>query len=155
MGAMNEFLQLLDTPEIRELYRNIDQRWNDRAERLNARLRDASLPVQLANMSSIWTVCYTRPSRYNWMLQYYLRAEGLALSWIGSGRLIFSLNYSDSDFEAVADRFVAAARAMEQDGWWWCEWLATNRSIKRSILKEMIAHRLSRLRDYRGPTLRN
>ena len=23
---------------------------------------------------------YTVPSRYNWMLQYYLRAEGLALS---------------------------------------------------------------------------
>jgi len=101
--------------------------------------------VQVANMSSIWTVCYTRPSRYNWMLQYYLRAEGLALSWIGTGRLIFSLNYSDSDFEAVADRFVAAARAMERDGWWWCNPSATNRSIKRDILKEMIAHRFARL----------
>ena len=50
--------------------------------------------MQVANLSSIWTVCYTRPSRYNWMLQYYLRAEGLALSWIGTGRLIFSLNYT-------------------------------------------------------------
>ena len=40
------------------------------------------------------------------MLQYYLRAEGLALSWIGTGRLIFSLNYTDADFEAVAERFV-------------------------------------------------
>ena len=65
-------------------------------------------------MSSIWTVCYTRPSRYNWMLQYYLRAEGLALSWVGTGRLIFSLNYTDADFDAVADRFVAAAQAMQQ-----------------------------------------
>ena len=43
------------------------------------------------------------------MLQYYLRAEGLALSWVGTGRLIFSLNYTDADFDAVADRFVAAA----------------------------------------------
>ena len=65
-------------------------------------------------MSSIWTVCYTQPSRYNWMLQYYLRAEGLALSWIGTGRLIFSLNYTDADFAAVADRFVAAAKAMQR-----------------------------------------
>jgi len=145
MGAMNEFLQLLDTPEVCELYRNLDERWNDRAKRLNMRLREESLPVQVANMSSIWTVCYTKPSRYNWMLQYYLRAEGLALSWIGTGRLIFSLNYSDSDFEAVADRFVAAARAMERDGWWWCNPSATNRSIKRDILKEMIAHRFARL----------
>jgi glutamate-1-semialdehyde 2,1-aminomutase len=152
MGAMNEFLQLLDTPEVGELYRNLDERWNDRAERLNTRLREESLPAEVANMSSIWTVCYTKPSRYNWMLQYYLRAEGLALSWIGTGRLIFSLNYSDSDFEAVADRFVAAARAMERDGWWWCNPSATNRSIKRDILKEMIAHRFGGRRE--NPALR-
>ena len=50
--------------------------WNGRAQRLNAMLCDAGMPVQVANLSSIWTVCYTRPSRYNWMLQYYLRAEG-------------------------------------------------------------------------------
>jgi glutamate-1-semialdehyde 2,1-aminomutase len=153
MGAMNEFLQLLDTPEIRELYRNLDARWNTRAERLNKRLREESLPLQVANMSSIWTVCYTRPSRYNWMLQYYLRAEGLALSWIGTGRLIFSLNYSDNDFEVVADRFVAAARTMAQDGWWWCNPSVTNRSIKRDIIKEMIAHRFSMLREHPRPPL--
>ena len=45
------------------------------------------------------------------MLQYYLRAEGLALSWVGTGRLIFSLNYTDADFAEVAERFVAAAAA--------------------------------------------
>ena len=155
MGAMNEFLQLLDTPEIHELYRNLDARWNERAERLNKRLCEESLPVQVANMSSIWTVCYTRPSRYNWMLQYYLRTEGLALSWIGTGRLIFSLNYSDSDFEAVANRFVAAARAMEQDGWWWRNPSTTNQSIKRDVIKEMIVHRFSTLRDHLRPTLGN
>jgi glutamate-1-semialdehyde 2,1-aminomutase len=77
------------------------------------------------------------------MLQYYLRAEGLALSWIGTGRLIFSLNYSDADFAAVADRFVAAAKAMRDDGWFWSAAAATNKSIRRRILREMIAHRLS------------
>jgi glutamate-1-semialdehyde 2,1-aminomutase len=59
---------------------------------LNRRLEDAALPVRVANLSSIWTVNYAVPSRYNWMLQFYLRAEGLALSWVGTGRLIFSLN---------------------------------------------------------------
>ena len=111
MGAMHEFLQRLDTQPVRVLYRNLDEVWNGRAEWLNRRLREEGLPVQVASLSSIWTVCYTQPSRYNWMLQYYLRAEGLALSWVGTGRLIFSLNYTDADFEAVADRFVAAARA--------------------------------------------
>jgi len=151
MAAMNEFLRYLETPRARELYRDLDQTWNARAQRLNGRLREEALPVEVANMSSIWTVRYLRPSRYNWMLQYYLRAEGLALSWIGTGRLIFSLNYTEADFQAVADRFVAAARSMQQDGWWWHDPAATNTSIKRRILKEMIAHRLYPKRDCAQP----
>ena len=151
MAAMNEFLRYLETPAARELYRDLDRIWNERAQQLNQRLREEALGVAVANMSSIWTVCYLRPSRYNWMLQYYLRAEGLALSWIGTGRLIFSLNYTEADFQAVAERFVAAARAMQQDGWWWHDPAATNTSIKRRILKEMIAHRLSAKRAWAQP----
>jgi glutamate-1-semialdehyde 2,1-aminomutase len=90
-------------------------------------------------MQSIWTVLYTEPSRYNWMLQFYLRAHGLALSWVGTGRFIFSLNYSDADFEQVLQRFVAAAKDMQQDGWWWTDPTQTNKTIRRSILKEMWA----------------
>jgi glutamate-1-semialdehyde 2,1-aminomutase len=82
------------------------------------------------------------------MLQFYLRAEGLALSWIGTGRLIFSLNCTEADFEAVAERFVAAAKSMRQDGWWWSGAGTSNKSIKRRILWEMIAHRFRDLRDH-------
>jgi glutamate-1-semialdehyde 2,1-aminomutase len=141
MAAMDEFLRFIETDEARALYRDLDGVWNERAGQLDARLREAGLPVQVANMSSIWTVLYTQAGRYNWMLQYYLRAEGLALSWVGSGRLIFSLNYTAADFAAVADRFVAAAKAMNEDGWFWRNPAATNKSIKRTILKEMLAHR--------------
>jgi glutamate-1-semialdehyde 2,1-aminomutase len=142
MAAMNEFLRHLQTPQGQAIYRSLDHIWNARARGLNERLRAEALPVEVANMSSIWTVCYQQPSRYNWMLQYYLRAEGLALSWIGTGRLIFSLDYSEADFAGVADRFVAAAKAMHQDGWWWRHPALTNKSIKRAILKEMIVQRL-------------
>jgi glutamate-1-semialdehyde 2,1-aminomutase len=146
MGAMHEFLVRLDAPEMRALYGNLDETWNGRARLLNRRLEERGLPVRVANMSSIWVVCYTQPSRYNWMLQYYLRAEGLALSWIGTGRLIFSLDYSEQDFQAVVDRFVAAAEAMQADGWWWADPVPGKIPIKRQILMEMLAHRLSRLR---------
>jgi glutamate-1-semialdehyde 2,1-aminomutase len=143
MGAMYEFLQRMEKPDIRALYDNLDEIWNERAHGLNQRLRDEDLPVQVVNMSSIWTVIYTQPSRYNWMLQYYLRGEGLALSWIGTGRLIFSLNYTNEEFQAVADRFVGAVRTMHQDGWWWADASAQATPIKRQILREMLSQVLT------------
>ena len=141
MAAMDEFLHRIEAPELRRLYQGLDQTWNGRAERLNARLRGEGLPVQVANLSTIWTVNYTQPSRYNWMLQFYLRAQGLQLSWVGTGRFIFSLDYTDADFEAVAERFLGAARAMKADGFWWSTPALTNKAIKRRILREMIRHR--------------
>ncbi len=144
MGAMCEFLERLDTPEILACYRELDALWDGRAARLNERLREAGVGVRVANLSSVWTVCYLHPSRYHWMFQYYLRAEDLALSWVGTGRLIFSLNYTDEDFAAVADRFVTAARRMQQDGWWWRNEALTNKAIRRRVLLEMLRTRLHR-----------
>ncbi len=57
MAAMNEFLRRLEEPAIAELYRDLDEIWDRRAASLNSRLRDADLPVQVANLSSIWTIC--------------------------------------------------------------------------------------------------
>ena len=144
MGAMSAFLDRLESPAVLALYRDLDATWDGRATRLNGLLAEAGLPVRVANMSTVWTVLYTKPSRYNWMLQFYLRAEGLALSWVGTGRLIFSLAYDDAAFEAVAARFVEAARAMQADGWWECG-AATDKAIRRAILREVAAIRLGRL----------
>jgi glutamate-1-semialdehyde 2,1-aminomutase len=144
MTAMDEFLGRLASPNFRSIYDGLDELWNKRAAQLNDLLTAGGLPVRVANLSSIWTVHYTEPSRYNWMLQYYLRAEGLALSWVGTGRLIFSLNYTEADFAEVTKRFVAAAEKMKHDGWWWHEATLTNRKIRRQILKEMIASRFGR-----------
>ena len=139
MGAMNAFMRRLDDADVASLYNGLDVTWDARANSLNQRLRDAGVPVQVANMSSVWTVTYTQPACYNWLLQHYLRLEGLALSWVGTGRIIFSLNFSDADFEQVAQRFVKAALAMQADGWWWLDTAASNKTIKRRVLREMLA----------------
>ena len=142
MGAMDAFLRHMETPRARAAYTGLDETWNARAEGLNARLEAGDLPVRLTNLGTIWTVWFTQASRYHWMLQFYLKAQGLALSWVGSGRLIFSLAFDDAAFEEVADRFVAAAHAMEADGWWWQPEGGLGKTLKRRLVSEVIRHRL-------------
>ena len=144
MAAMDEFLSRLASENFRAVYNGLDDIWDGRAQKLNEALAAEGLPVQVANLSSIWMVNYTTPSRYNWMLQYYLRAEGLALSWVGTGRFIFSLNYTDADFAEVMQRFVAAASKMKEDGWWWHDAAMTNKTIRRQIMREMLASAFGR-----------
>jgi len=141
MAAMNEFLRRIDEPDIRESYDKLDEQWNSRVEILNSRFESNDLPVRIVNFSSVWTILYTVPSRYNWMFQFYLRAEGLALSWIGTGRIIMSHNFSEEEFEVVMQRMVKAAQTMKNDAWWWHDGSLTNKSIKKQVFREMLASR--------------
>lgn len=141
MAAMNEFLRFALTDEFANDIDAADTLWNERRLHLNDELSERNLPVRVHNLSSIWILTYTAVSRYNWMFQYYLRAEGLSLSWVGTGRLIFSHNYDDNNFEAVVKRFVKAAETMLADGWWEPVPEASNKTIRRQVLKELITTR--------------
>jgi glutamate-1-semialdehyde 2,1-aminomutase len=134
---MQVFLERLATPEVQAMYKDLDATWEGRAAQLNQGLEGAGLPVRVGAMSTVWAVGFTQASRYHWMLPYYLREQGLALSWVGTGRLIFSLNYGDAEFDEVARRFVAGCQAMQADGWWWQQEGQTKKSIQRRILREM------------------
>jgi glutamate-1-semialdehyde 2,1-aminomutase len=139
MGAMNVFLKSLDKPEVQAMYAVASQTWTGRQTLLNDKLRAAGVPVRVAGMETVWSVLYESPSRYHWLLQYYLRAQGVALSWVGSGRMIFSFNFNDAAFDDFAHRFVQAAQAMQADGWWWMPEGQTGKTIRRQVLKEMLA----------------
>jgi glutamate-1-semialdehyde 2,1-aminomutase len=144
MGAMNEFLQRLETPAIQAIYRDADATWNARARALNAALEQADAPARIANLGSVWSVWYAEPGRYHWMFQYYLRAHGLALSWVGTGRFIFTLAYTAGEYAEVERRFLAAAREMQADGWWWRPPGLDARVIRRSLVRELLRARWSR-----------
>ncbi len=107
-------------------------------------MEDAGAPVRVAHLQTVWTILYTKPAAYNWMLQYYLRAEGLALSWVGTGRLIFSLDIDDALFAEIVRRFAAAANAMVADGWWDTPEGLTDKALRRAVLKQAVRARLGR-----------
>lgn len=138
MGAMNVFLERLETPAICAAYDGQDARWNDRKAAFNARMEAEGLPLRAANLASIWTLFYTTPSRYNWMLQFYLREQGLALSWVGTGRLIFPVDMTSDTFALVLERVVAACKSMRAGGWWSDTVMESNRDIRRSVLREAL-----------------
>jgi glutamate-1-semialdehyde 2,1-aminomutase len=166
MCAMNEFLRRLDEPgpdgvlPLRDHYPAELARWARRFATLNDRLTGAGVPLRVVHLGSIATVLFTVPSRYNWLLQFYLRASGLQVSWVGTGRLIFSHDYTESDFEEVCARFCAAATMMRDAGWWWEAPALTNRSIHRQITRELLSavwgrRRLPRTRTDARPRARS
>ena len=144
LAAMQAFLKRIDQPEIQSLYTALDETWQRRAAQLNRALSDADLPVQARHLSSIFTLNYQKPSRYNWMFQFYLNAEGLMLPWVGTGRFIFSLNYSEADYTEVVKRIVRAGKRMDADGWWWLPEGATQKSVSREVLLELVKARFQR-----------
>jgi glutamate-1-semialdehyde 2,1-aminomutase len=137
MGAMHEFLRHLEDPGVQRQLGEADGLWNQRASQLNAQLEAAELPLRVASLGSVWTICFPSPSRYHWMLQYYLRAEGIALSWVGTGRFIFSLDYTASEFDEVCQRITAAAARMREDGWWWQPPGDARKVLRGQLLREM------------------
>jgi glutamate-1-semialdehyde 2,1-aminomutase len=139
MGAMNVFLKRIQTAEIQTVYQQSEDLWNNRVAHFNQRLQAENLPLKISNIHSILSVSYTLPSRYNWMLQFYLKNHGIELSWTGTGRLIMSFSFSDDDFNDVVACFVFAAQQMQQDSWWWQSPQLTNKAIKRQFLSDMLS----------------
>ena len=85
----------------------------------NTQLADAALPLRVVHLGTIWTVLFNEPGRYNWLLQYYLRAKGITLSWVGTGRCLASMDFSRGRLRArCSSAIVEAAREMRRDGWW-------------------------------------
>ncbi len=141
MAAMHGFLEHVTAPGWAESARAELTTWDERAAALNARLEEARLPVRVHNLASVWLLAYTQPGRYHWLLQYYLRAEGLSLSWVGTGRFIFSHDYTDQQFAAVAGGIARAAERMRDGGWWTMPEGLTDAGIRRRVVRELLAAR--------------
>jgi glutamate-1-semialdehyde 2,1-aminomutase len=146
MAAMSAFLDEATSPACRELYDRQEAIWTARVARFNEAFQAAGYPVRFHALQSIWSVSYASPSRYHWMFQFYLRDAGLALSWVGTGRFIFSLNYTEQDMDDVLQRMLRAAKRMQDDGWWWHRPGATTKDLRRAVTREVGGQWLKPLR---------
>lgn len=140
IGAMAQFLHWLDMPATKTLYDTMEKKTQDFIGSTNEKLIEANLPLRVDSLTTVWTVLFKQPGRYHWMFQYYLRAEGIALSWVGTGRCLFSLDFSDDQFEQVQTALLNAGRKMMDDGWWWDggEEKLTGKAIQNRMTKEVL-----------------
>jgi glutamate-1-semialdehyde 2,1-aminomutase len=140
MGSMNEFLRWVTTPATESLYADMNDRCARWVRATNRQLAEESLPLRVEHLATVWTVVFTEPGRYNWLLQYYLRAEGITLSWVGTGRCLSNMAMTDKDYDELRDRLVAAARAMRADGWWLSsdDYPGRETTMRVRLIREMI-----------------
>ena len=139
MGAMNEFLRWVVEPATGGLYDEMNERCTQWVRGTNRALVEAALPIRVVHLGTVWTVLFTEPGRYNWLLQYYLRAEGVSMSWVGTGRCLSSMDFTEKDYEALQTKLLSAAHAMNADGWWprAAENPGRERRMRRQLIREV------------------
>lgn len=133
MSCMNAFLKWLEKEETVKSYDVMHANIDKFIKETNDDLAKNGYPVQLTNWFSVWSIMYTQEGRYHWMLQYYMRDQGINLSWVGSGRLLFSLDWKQEDYSRLRERFLAACKEMKNGGWW----EPPTSNIKMSLAKEI------------------
>jgi glutamate-1-semialdehyde 2,1-aminomutase len=140
MGAMKEFLRWLVEPATAALYEDTNRRCAGWVQATNRELAEGALPLRVVHLGTIWTVLFTEPGRYNWLLQYYFRAEGVTMSWVGTGRCLISMDFTSDDYAALQAKLVQAARRMKDDGWWPSAELQPGRetSMRRRLAWDMV-----------------
>jgi glutamate-1-semialdehyde 2,1-aminomutase len=50
--------------------------------------------------------------------RYYLKDEGVNLSWVGTGRCLFSMDWQPRDYRKLTQNILRASKRMKDDGWW-------------------------------------
>mmetsp|Transcript_479 Transcript_479/g.674 ORF Transcript_479/g.674 Transcript_479/m.674 type:complete len:669 (+) Transcript_479:146-2152(+) len=151
VGAMNRFLKWVKDPATREEYNRLRKDVAEWVVDVNNRLEEefpkSKAPLAIGAYSSVWTMLYKRPGRYHWMLQYYLKDEGLNLSWVGTGRLSLSLDFQREDLDKITEKIVRACHRMEEDGWWWVQEgkQPSKITIQLNLVKEIVKALMKRL----------
>jgi glutamate-1-semialdehyde 2,1-aminomutase len=118
MATMNAFLKWLVAPERKGEWDRMHSCTDSFITKANQSFESKGYPIKLANWFSVWSIMYTQPGRFHWMLQYYLKDAGVNMSWVGTGRLLFSLEWKQEDYDRLLEKMLNACEEMKKGGWW-------------------------------------
>jgi len=118
MASMNAFLKWLLAPDTSLKWDHMHKCVDSFISKANQSFEAKGYPIKLANWFSVWSIMYTKPGRYHWMFQYYLKDAGVNMSWVGTGRLLFSLEWKPEDYDRLLEKMLAACEEMRRGGWW-------------------------------------
>jgi glutamate-1-semialdehyde 2,1-aminomutase len=118
MASMNAFLKWLLKPETAHEWDRMHKCIDGFIVKANKTFAEKGYPLELANWFSVWSIMFTKPGRFHWMFQYYLKDAGVNMSWVGTGRLLFSLEWQQSDYDRLLEKMLVASEAMHKGGWW-------------------------------------
>jgi len=118
LGGGHAVGAVVGPPEAQTAFNGLRDRVSQWVDTCNATLSKQDLPISVAAHRSTWCIKYHQPSAYQFMFQYYLRDAGLQMAWVGTSKMLFSLEFSEADFKRLTEILVAAATAMKADGWW-------------------------------------
>jgi glutamate-1-semialdehyde 2,1-aminomutase len=133
MASMNAFLKWLSKEDTAKEWDRMHTSVDAFIAKANSAFKERNYPINLSNWFSVWSIMYTKPGRYHWMFQYYLKDAGVNLSWVGTGRLLFSLEWKQADYDRLHEKMLEACEAMTKGGWW----APPAANIKACLGKEM------------------
>lgn len=118
MGSMNAVLKFVSSPEGEKAFNDLKgnvARWVDTC---NDALSKQDCPISVAAYRNMWTICYHQPSLYQFLFQYYLRDAGVQMVWVGTGKMLFNLEFTDKDLQRLTQILISASKSFKADGWW-------------------------------------
>jgi glutamate-1-semialdehyde 2,1-aminomutase len=119
MGAMNSVLKWVTSPEAAGVFNGLKDRVARWVTKCNKALSSEDIPIKVAAYRNTWCVVYEQPSPYHFLFHYYLRDAGLQMAWVGTGKMLLNLEYSEEDLERLTALIVKAAKSFKEDGWWY------------------------------------
>jgi len=119
MGSMHAVLKWVSSPEAKAEFIALENRRVRWTVACNKALSAEGLPISICAYRNMWCVCYHQSSAYNFLFHYYLRDAGLQMVWVGTGKALINLEFSDEDLSKLTGMLLGAAKKFKADSWWW------------------------------------